>query len=87
MRRDARLERTILIHVRFVCSLIADVFTHGWYLGNFSERPPFFPEVDDHPTSPFLGFLDRLLDSEYEIRPACADIGSEDVAAIALRRR
>ena len=86
MRRNARFARTILIRVRFVCSSMADAFTHWSYLGNFSERPPFFPEVDDHSTSPFLGFLDRLLNSEYEIRPACADIGSENVAAIALRR-
>ena len=54
MRRDARLERTVLIRVSFVCSSTVDAFTHGSYLGNFSKRSPFFSEVDDHATSPFF---------------------------------
>lgn len=53
-------------------------------LGNFTQRPAFLAEVDDNATSAFLGFLYSLLNTEDQIRTACADIGAKDVASIAL---
>lgn len=54
------------------------------HLGNFTEGSTLFPEVNNDTTAAILRLLDCLFDTEYEIRAACADIGSEHVAAIAL---
>ena len=51
---------------------------------HLSKRSAFLAEVDHNPDAAALSALDGLLDAEDEVRAARADVGSEDVRAIAL---
>lgn len=52
--------------------------------GHFAQSAPFLAEVDDHAGPALLRLLDGFLDAEDQVRPARADVGAEDVAAVAL---
>lgn len=54
------------------------------YLGNLAKSSAFLSKVDHNATAAILGFLDSLLDAEYQIRPASADVGPENITAVAL---
>lgn len=56
------------------------------HLGHFTKSPTLFPKVNNYSTSAVLGFLDGLLNAEDQIRPARADVGAEDVAAVTLQQ-
>jgi hypothetical protein len=58
--------------------------TQRTYFCNFTKRSAFFAEIDDNAGAALLGFLDRLLDAEDQIGAACADIGAENIASVAL---
>src|SRR3984893_3460974 len=53
-------------------------------LGDLAQRPPLFAVVDDDPDPALLSGLDADFDAVHEIRPARADIGAEDIRAVAL---
>lgn len=52
-------------------------------LGDFSKSTTFFPEVDDQADATSLGAPNGLFDSEDEVRLARADVGTEDIRAVA----
>src|SRR5215469_14957580 len=52
--------------------------------GYLTEGPSFLAVVDDDPDPALLCGLDANLDTVHEIRPAGADVGAEDVRAVAL---
>lgn len=54
------------------------------YLCHFTKSPALLAEVDYDAAATILCFLDRLLDAEDEVGPACTNIRTEDIAAIAL---
>lgn len=54
------------------------------YLGHFSQGSAFLSKVDDNTTATVLCLLDGFLDTEDQVRSACADIRSEYVATVAL---
>ena len=53
-------------------------------INHLSKCSAFLAEVDHDPDATALSALDGLLDSEDEVRAARANVGSEDVRAIAL---
>lgn len=53
-------------------------------LGHLAQRPTLLSEVDHHTTAAVLSFLDGLLDAEDQVRTACADVRTKNVAAVAL---
>jgi hypothetical protein len=53
-------------------------------LGDFSESSSLFTEVDNNTAAALLGFLHSLFDSEDEVWPTGANVGSEDVATVAF---
>lgn len=54
------------------------------YLGDLTESPALFPEVNDHTTASVLGFFDSLFDSKDEVRTTGANVGAKNIAPIAL---
>jgi hypothetical protein len=54
------------------------------YLSDLSQGPSLLSEIDDNTAAAILRFLDSFLDTEDQVRPASANIGSEHVATIAL---
>jgi hypothetical protein len=53
-------------------------------LGDFAERPAFLARIRDQADAAALRALDALLDGMGEVGPAGADVGAEDVGAVAL---
>src|SRR6266481_2177052 len=53
-------------------------------LSDLAQRPPLLAVVDDDPDPALLGGLDADFDAVDEVRTARADIGAEDIRAIAL---
>jgi hypothetical protein len=53
-------------------------------LGNLAESPTFLAEIDHNTATTFLSFLDSLFYAKDEVWTACADIGSENVTAVAF---
>ncbi len=53
-------------------------------LGHLAERPAFLARVGDEADAAALRAADALLDGMREIGPAGADVGAEDVGAVAL---
>src|SRR5690606_10927476 len=51
---------------------------------NFSERAAFLSKVNDETGAAFLRRFDGLFNSMNQIWPAGADVGSENVGAVAL---
>jgi len=58
--------------------------TRDTHLGDLSKRTTLLSEVDDDSAASGLSLFDGLLDAKDEVRAASADIGTEDVAAVAL---
>ena len=55
------------------------------YFGDFTKGASLFSEVDDDAAASLLRFLDSLLNAVDKVRSACADIGAEDIASVALQ--
>ena len=53
-------------------------------LGDLTKRAALLPVVDDEAASSPLGALGRFLDRVDQIRTAGADVGTEDIGAVAL---
>ncbi len=53
-------------------------------LGHFAERPAFLAVVGDQADAAGLGLAHALLDAVGQVGPAGADVGAEDVRAVAL---
>lgn len=75
---------TVEILRSIVSSLLTLTLVVHQVLGHLTQCPPFLPEVDNDTCSSFLRCLDALLDAVEEIWTAGADVGSEDVGAIAF---
>lgn len=68
---------TLLLRLRLRIFLI----THFCY---FAKGSSLLPEVDHHAATTVLRLLDGLLDTEDKVGSAGTNIGSEDIATIAL---
>mmetsp|Transcript_5882 Transcript_5882/g.12842 ORF Transcript_5882/g.12842 Transcript_5882/m.12842 type:complete len:208 (-) Transcript_5882:987-1610(-) len=53
-------------------------------LGHLAQRAPLLPVVNDDSRAAFLGGAHALLDAVKQVGPARADVGAEDVGAVAL---
>src|SRR4029434_9340212 len=53
-------------------------------LGHLAQSPTLLPEVDDESHAAGLRAADALLDVVDQVRAAGADVGAEDVGAVAL---
>lgn len=53
-------------------------------LGHFPQGAAFLAEIDDDAGATGLGFFDRFLNAEDEVGAAGADVGAEDVGAVAF---
>lgn len=54
------------------------------YLGDLTQCPALFPEVNYHTTSAVLCLFNGLFDTENEVGTTCANVGTEYIASIAL---
>jgi hypothetical protein len=76
------------LYTRYLCCRVSYFSVNSWtnVLGYFTESTSFFPEVDNDADAATLRTADAFLDSESEVGFACADVGSENVRAVAWKR-
>lgn len=58
---------------------------HDAYLGDFTESPAFFSEIDDNAAASVLGFLDGLLDSKNDYRQSGVSLGKANTCGVKKR--
>ena len=54
-------------------------------LSHFPKCAALLSKVDDYTATTLLSFFDSLFNPKDQIRPACTDVGTEDVTTIACK--